>query len=145
MIFLKKKFFHTVEKAWFDLTYLMQCTNSIIFFFNANPKDHKLNLNTSKSPICTPDPSLRLLILMKHQSAHLNTLPRPLTLRLRVHKSRMRHPPRPPIQLRIKAFDQHDLLRRLAIRIVPLMLLVRANRVRLSASVGVDERHGDEI
>jgi hypothetical protein len=39
-------FFHVVEKAWSDLTYLMQCTSSINSLVNANPKDHKINLNT---------------------------------------------------------------------------------------------------
>ena len=57
----------------------------------------------------------------------------------------MRHPPRPAIELRIKALDQHDLLRNLAISVVPLVLPVRADRIRFSATVGVDERHGDEV
>lgn len=44
-------FIGIVEKAWFDLAYLMQCTTNSIILLMQNPKDHKLNLNTSKSPI----------------------------------------------------------------------------------------------
>ena len=82
---------------------------------------------------------------MKHQSPNLNTLPPTLPLRLRIHKRRMRHPPRTPINLRIKTLNQRNQLRRLRIAIIPLNPRVRLNSIRLALAVRVDELDADEV
>lgn len=82
---------------------------------------------------------------MENQSPNLNALSRLPMLSLRIDKSRMRHPPRSPIRLRIKALNQHHLVRSLAIRIVPLMRRARFYGIQLPYAIRVDERHPDEI
>ena len=82
---------------------------------------------------------------MKHQCPNLDTLPRlPLDC-LRIHKRRMRHPPRPPIKLAIKTLDQHHLLGRLTVDIIPFMVLVRPDSQRLAPAVRIDEGDGHEV
>lgn len=76
---------------------------------------------------------------MEHQRPHLNAFSRLPILSSRVHESRMRHPPSPSIRLRIKTFDQCDLIRSLAIQKVPLMLLIRPDSISLSYSMRVYE------
>lgn len=88
---------------------------------------------------------LRRLIFMKHQRSHLNTLPSPLMLRALIHKRRMRHPSRPSIHLAVKTLDQHYLLRRLPAQVMPPVIPVRSNRVRLPLAVGIDQRDGDQV
>lgn len=62
---------------------------------------------------------------MEHQSPDLDTLPSLAVRRLGIHKGRVRHPPRPAIQLRVVALDQRHLARGLAIGVEPLVRLVR--------------------
>lgn len=88
---------------------------------------------------------LRILVLMKHQRPNLNTLPRLPVDRFGIHKRRMWHPPRPPVNLAIKTLDQHHLLGCLAIDIIPLMLLVRPDGQRLAPAVRVDEADRHEV
>lgn len=85
------------------------------------------------------------IVRMKHQRPDLDTLPRLLCLRCRVHKGRMRHPPCSAIRLRIKTFDQGYLIRPLPVQKVPLVLLVRQDRECLPDSIRVDELHGHKI
>lgn len=82
---------------------------------------------------------------MEHQRSNLNTLPRLLAYRLRIYKGGMRHPPRPPVKLRIKTLDQHDLLRRLAVDIIPSVLCVGTHSQRLAPSVGIDEPDRNKV
>ena len=51
------------------------------------------------------------IILVKHQTPHLNAFPALLILRPRNMNRGMRHTPRPTIKLRVKALDKDDLLR----------------------------------
>ena len=88
---------------------------------------------------------LRILVLVKYQRPNLNTLPRLPLRRLGICKRGMRHPPRPPINLAIKTLDQHHLLGRLAIGVIPLVLLVRPDGQCLASAVWVDEGDGDEV
>ena len=57
----------------------------------------------------------------------------------------MRHPPSPPIQLRIKTLDQHDLLRRLLPKIMPAMTRVRTNRKCLPNTIRINQLHGQKV
>lgn len=82
---------------------------------------------------------------MENQRAHLNALPAPLMRRTLINERRMRHPPRPPVKLAVETLDQKHLLRRLPAQIVPPVLCVRSDRVRLPSAIGVDQRDGDEI
>lgn len=82
---------------------------------------------------------------MENQRSNLDTLPRTLTLSLLVHERAMRHPPSPPIQLRIKTLDQHDLLRRLLPKIMPAMTRIRTNRKRLPNTIRIDQLHGQKV
>ena len=88
---------------------------------------------------------LILIVRMEHQRPHLNAFSRLPILSSRVHESRMRHPPSPSIRLRIKTFDQCDLIRSLAIQKVPLMLLIRPDSISLSYSTRVYELHRYQI
>jgi hypothetical protein len=81
---------------------------------------------------------LSSLILMENQRAHLNTLPAPLVCCTLIDEGRMRHPPRPPVNLAVKAFDQKHLLWRLSAQIIPSMFSIRSYRVCLPSSIGVD-------
>ena len=85
------------------------------------------------------------IVRMKHQCPNLDTLPRLLRLRCRVDKGRMRHSPRSPVRLGIITFDQGHLIGPLPVQKVPLVLLVRPDRVRLPDSIRVDELHGEKI
>jgi hypothetical protein len=53
---------------------------------------------------------LQRIILMEHQTSHFNALPTFLLLRPGDIECRMRYTARPPIELRVKALDQNDLL-----------------------------------
>lgn len=82
---------------------------------------------------------------MKNQRANLNTLPPRLTLRLRIHKRRMRHTPSPPIRLRIKTFNQRHQIRSLSIAIIPLDIRIRLHTISLTRPVRVNESDGNQI
>jgi hypothetical protein len=89
--------------------------------------------------------SFCILMLVKHKCSNLNTLPRLPTHRLRINERSMRHPPRPPVNFRIKTFDQHDLLRDLAVNVIPPVFRVRTHSQRLATSVRIDERHWNKV
>lgn len=98
---------------------------------------------TSITPI--PQPPIPIPSI-KHQSPHLDTLPRLLVLLTLIHKRRMRHPARHPrLVNRVKALYQRHLIRPLGILEIPPMPLVRPDRKRLPAPVGVDEPDPDQI
>lgn len=82
---------------------------------------------------------------MKHQRANLNTLPPILRLSLGIHKRRVRHTARTPINLGIEAFDQCHQVRRLPIPIIPLDTRVRLHSKRFALAVRVDQLHADEV
>lgn len=82
---------------------------------------------------------------MENQSSDLNTLPRIFTLKLPIHKRAVRYSPSPPVKLRIKALDQHNLPRRLLPKVKPAMLRVRSNRKGLSNTVRINQLHGQEV
>ena len=90
------------------------------------------------------------VILMKHQSPNLNALPDGdiLPVSIRIHKRRMRHPPRPPIRLGIEALDQQHLLGRQATLIIPPVRIIMPHLQRLAPArlrLTVDEARGDEV
>jgi hypothetical protein len=82
---------------------------------------------------------------MKHQAPHLDTLPRVPIRMFRILKCSVGHPPRPSIQLAIIALNQHHLLRRLPILVIPRMLLIRSHAQRLTPSIRVDETDGYKV
>lgn len=82
---------------------------------------------------------------MEDQSPNLNTLSRSLIHCLRVRKGSMRHTASSAISLGIKAFNQSNQIRSLAISIVPLDIGVRLNGIRFSFAVGVDELDRNKI
>lgn len=97
-----------------------------------------------------PVPNLGGIILMEHQSPDLDALSGRdvLAVRVRVHKRRVRDPPRPPVRLCIKALDQQHLLGRQAALVVPAVRVVVPNLQRLAAAglrLGVDEACGDKV
>lgn len=57
----------------------------------------------------------------------------------------MWHPPRPPIQLGVEALDQQRLLGRLPVEVIPLVLPVRSDSVRLTLPVRVYETDAHEV
>jgi hypothetical protein len=75
---------------------------------------------------------------MENSRAHFNTLPASLVHRILIGERRMRHPPRPPINLVVKTLDQKHLRRRLSAQVKSLIISVRSDRVRLPSSVGID-------
>lgn len=83
------------------------------------------------------------IIRMKHQRPNLNTLPRHSLHKLLINKRTMRHPPRPPIRLTIKALNQRNLARTLLKQIMPLMtsraLLTRPHSISLSSPMRIDQ------
>lgn len=85
------------------------------------------------------------IIRMENQSSDLDTLSRTLSLSLPIHKRAMRYPPSPPVELRIKTFDQQNLPRRLLPKVKPAMLRVRTNRKGLSNTVRINQLHGQEV
>jgi hypothetical protein len=82
---------------------------------------------------------------VKHQRSDLNALPVRLIHRALIHKRRMRHPSRPPIDLGVKTLDQQHLARRLPVQEVPLVALVRLHRVRLAPSIWVDQSDRNQV
>lgn len=85
-------------------------------------------MNTNSSgKIVTPHPPYLLFLFMlpKHQTSDLNTLPW-RALIIRGLNRGVRHPPRTPIELRIKILDQKRLVRRHATSIVPSVLRARS-------------------
>lgn len=68
---------------------------------------------------------------MKYERSDLNALPSHLVNSALIHKCAMRHSSGPTISLGIKTFDQQDLIRLLLLEIVPAMVLVRSNGIRL--------------
>lgn len=82
---------------------------------------------------------------MKYQSAHFNTLAPRLTLRLRIHKRRMRDPARPTIRLGIETLDQRHQIRRLCIAVVPLNPRIGLHAQGLPLAVRVDQLDRNEV
>jgi len=100
------------------------------------------------TPATTYYPSLiqaTLLIIIKHQRPHLNTLPRRIILIRRIHKRRMRDPPRAPIINGIVTLDEQRLVGPLRVLEIPLVVGVGLDGVGLALAVGVDQLGGDEI
>ena len=89
--------------------------------------------------------SLRRLVFMENQSPDFDTFSGILINCLRVHECCVWHPASTPVKLRVEALDQHHLLRRLSVRIMPLVLRVRFDGVRLASAVGVDQGNSNEI
>ena len=85
------------------------------------------------------------IIRMKNQRSNLDTLPRTLSLSPLIHERAMRRPPSPPIQLRIKTLNQHDLPRRLLPKIKPAMTQIRTNRKSLPDTVRVNQLHRQKV
>jgi hypothetical protein len=90
-------------------------------------KNNTIRINPSLSALFHVYPlridsygSLCTLILPKHETSNLYTLPRPTTIHLRLER-RVRRPPRPAIDLRVKALDQQSLIWLHITRIIPLM------------------------
>jgi hypothetical protein len=54
-------------------------------------------------------------------------------------------PSRPPINLRIKAFNKRHEIRRLSIPIIPLNARIRFNGIRLTLTIGIDQSDWDEV
>lgn len=96
-------------------------------------------------PHLNPLPKSLTIIRMENQSSHLNTLPRSLIDSLRVRKRRMRHTPRPTINLRIKALNQRHQIRSLRISVIPLNIRIGLDGIRLAFPVRVDELDGYKI
>ena len=82
---------------------------------------------------------------MENQRPNLYTLPHIRILIFLIHKRRMRHPPRPPVDLTIKTLDQQHLLRRLPMQIPPFVSLIRPHRQRLSPSIRIDQPPRDQV
>lgn len=82
---------------------------------------------------------------MENQRSDLDTLSRTLSLSSLIHKCAMRRPPRPSIQLRIEALDQHDLFRRLLPEIEPAMARIRTNGKSLPDTIRVNQLHGQKV
>ena len=82
---------------------------------------------------------------MENQRSDLDTLSRTLSLSLLIHKRAMRYPPSPPVELRIKTFDQQNLPRRLLPKVKPAMLRVGTNGKGLSNTVRINQLHWQEV
>ena len=82
---------------------------------------------------------------MKNQRSNLDTLPRTLSLSPLIHERAMRRPPSPPILLRIKTLNQHDLPRRLLPKIIPAMTQIRTNSKSLPDTVRINQLHGQKV
>lgn len=127
------------------------CTKRYIIQSRMLFKIHEISKHVSKQATnktsITPIPHPPIPIpSIKHQSPHLNTLPRLLILLTLIHKRRMRHPARHPrLVNRVKALYQRHLIRPLRVLEIPPMPLVRPDRKRLPAPVGVDEPDPDQI
>lgn len=68
---------------------------------------------------------------MEHQSPDLNTLPRLLAFVPRIDKRAVRDASRPSVDLGIEALDQRDFLGRLLVQVMPSMVLVGQDLLRL--------------
>ena len=82
---------------------------------------------------------------MEDQGSNLDTFPRTLSLSPLIHKRTVRHPPSPPIQLRIKTLDQENLRRRLLPKIEPAMMQVRTDGKSFPDPIRVDQLHGQKV
>lgn len=82
---------------------------------------------------------------MKDQRTHFNAFSRLFINRSRVHECRMRHTSGAAIQLGVEAFDQHDLLGRLSVKIEPPMLRIRFHRICFALSIRVDQSNADQV
>ena len=89
---------------------------------------------------------IRRISSIKHQSPHLNALPRILILLRGIRKRRVRHPPGNSLLLfGVEALDQRHLVRPLRILEVPSMSGVWLDGEGLACAVGVDEGRADEV
>ena len=101
-------------------------------------------------------------VIIEHQSSHLNALTRRLVLLRRIGEGSMRHlfhispqslrsttrstyPPSSAIFQRVKALNQHDLIRRLTIIVIPFVRLVRLNRICLALPIRIDQWCANEV
>lgn len=82
---------------------------------------------------------------MEDQGSDLDTFPRTLSLSALIHKRAMRHPPSPPIHLRIKTLDQQNLQRRLLPKIEPAMIRIRTDGKSLPDPIRIDQLHGQKV
>ena len=82
---------------------------------------------------------------MKNQRSNLDTLPRTLSLSPLIHERAMRRSPSPPIQLRIKTLNQHNLPRRLLPEIKPAMTQIWTNRKSLPDTIRINQLHGQKV
>ena len=57
----------------------------------------------------------------------------------------MRHPPSPPVELRVKTLDQQNLPRRLLPQVKPAVFRIRTNGKGLSDTVWINQLHGHEV
>jgi hypothetical protein len=85
------------------------------------------------------------LVVIEHQSPHLNTLPWRIVLMRWIHKCGVWDPPRPPIVNGIVAFDKQRLVRPLGIFEIPPVIRVRLHGIRLALAIGIDEFGGHEV
>lgn len=85
------------------------------------------------------------IIGMKNQRSNLDTLPSTFSLSPLIHERAMRRPPSPPIQLRIKTLDQHNLPRRLLPKIEPAMMQIRTNRKGLPNTIRINQLHRQKV
>lgn len=92
-----------------------------------------------------PGEDLVPVLGMENQCADLNALPPILSLSLRIHKRGVWHTTRPPIRLRIEAFNQSHQFRRLSIPVIPFDIRIRLDGERLALAIRIDELHPDEV
>lgn len=85
--------------------------------------------------------------LIKHQTPHLNTLPVPLPLRLRILYRAVNRPPRRRRLVAVEALDEHHLVGPLPVLVVPPVRRVGPDGPRLlpPARAGVDDGRRDQV
>lgn len=82
---------------------------------------------------------------MEHQGADLDALPGIIIHVGRITEGRVGDAAGAAVELRVKALDQGDLVRLLAVQEVPLVVGVRADGQRLAPAVRVDQANGHQV
>lgn len=85
------------------------------------------------------------IVLVENQSPDLDRLSTIVIYVLRVNKSGMRHAPRSSVELGVVTLDQGNLIDILAVEVIPLVLVVGADGVRLALAGWVDQTDADEV